>query len=196
MAVRFYLVPLQLAVPGGGGIAEGNYNRPKYFLEAGVSLTDSAPYGIDNTYLVAADVTNVQHSAINANADVTSIPLDIDQQIGGALAAVQSALEALRIPSGWVTATMTYRFVLSIVRRIFQFLQRFSGISRKSIFDSGITLDSTIGQLTVNQRQALQNAADNFGLDTSTITGTTTIRQALKIVADQMPSVSMLGVTL
>lgn len=195
MAVRFYLLPLQPA-SGIGAIADGNYARPKYVLEAGVSRCDCAPYGLETTYLVAADVTGAQHTALAANGDVTALPLDIDQQIGGNLAAVQSALEALRIPAGWVTSGMTYHTVLAVVRRLFAFLQRFGGISRKSIFDAGITLDSTISQLTQNQRNVLQAAADAFAIDTSTITGATTIRQALKIVSDQMPPVTMFGVSL
>lgn len=184
MAVRFYFVPKAGASPV----------KPKYIGDLGVTWA-SVDYGQEQTYLVGADVTTAQHNSISANADVTSVPANLDNQVGANLATVQAALENLKIPADWITSGMTYRQILSLIIKLFRILQRLLGRWATTIFEAGITLATTMAELTQAQRDRLQDVADSFGIDTSNVTGATTIRQALRFLAQQLPGCVLMGET-
>lgn len=148
---------------------------------------------MEPTFLVGADVDATQASSIAANGDVTAIPASLDAQIGANLGAVQTALDALRIPSDWVTSGMTYRTLVGLVIKIFKVLQRLHGRWQTTIFESGITLSTTLAELTQGQRDHLQDVADSFGIDSSAATGTTTIRQVLRVLAQQLGGCTLMG---
>jgi len=61
------------------------------------------------------------------------------------------------------------------------------------VFESGVTLNTTLGDLTATQRARLQDVAASFGIDYAAATLQTTVRQALRLLAKQMPTRSMLG---
>lgn len=190
MALRFYVVPKV-----GTGASMEDPLRPKYIPELG-QLWSAMDYGKEGTMLAAADVTSAQHTALAANADVTAIPAALDSTVtNGALTTIRAQLEALKIPAGWVTTAHTYRQVVGAVGRIFMLMQRFDGMFRRVFFETGIQLDTRMNQLTAGQRQALQQAADSFGLNSSTVTGATTVRQVLKIWIDQMGPFTLHGET-
>ena len=187
MAVRIYIVPRV-----GSGTATDLW-RPKYIVDGiGTNLLSGPSahvgYGLEPVYLVAADVTNAEHTALAANSDVTAVPANLDATLGANLATVQAKLEAFGIPSGWVTGAMTYRTVVKWVIRLFFISQRLNGMSNVGLLPQGVTLDSTISDLTQTQRDKLSAAAESLGADTSGVTGATTIRAALKALADQLPS--------
>jgi hypothetical protein len=174
MAIRFYLTPKEQIVNG-----DDFYFRPKYFDD---SLAWRAiDYGKEPWMLVAADVTTPQHNAIAANVDVTAVPANLDGTVGAQLATVQNKLELANLPAHWVTSGMTWRTVLKWTIRLLLLQQRFSGLDHAAarLFSGGITLDSTVGDLPVVVRQRLNAAAQRWGLDTSAITLSTTIRSAL-----------------
>jgi hypothetical protein len=75
--------------------------------------------------------------------------------------------------------------VLRWVARLFCVAQRLNGRARLRLL-SEQTLDSTVGDLSVARRQALNEAAQSLGLDTSSITLAMTIRQALKVLGNQI----------
>lgn len=187
MAKRFYLVPKVALTPvllGSG---------PRYIASLGVTYA-AMDYGFDPTYLVGAEVTAGQHTALAAEPDVTTIPLNLDNTItAAALPQVEAALEALQIPAGWVTTAHTYREVLSIVGRLFRFMGVFRKRQLRSFFESGVTLNLRINELTQAQRDALEDAAVTQELSSASITGTTLVRQALKIWIDQMPGFTLFG---
>lgn len=187
--IRFYIVPKI-----GDGLTPFTAFRPAYVSDLGVPF-GSMDYGREDTMLVGAEVTGAQHTAISANGDVTSIPLNLDDTVSaGALPTVQTTLEGLKIPAGWVTTSHTYRQVIGIVGRIFMLMQRFYGLNAAAtFFEPGITLDTRINQLTANQRNRLQAAASALGLDTSFVTGPMTIRVVLKTWADAMGSFILAG---
>lgn len=186
MAIRFYLAPKQ-----GDGLSPTTGFRPQTIPELGV-VWRGMRYGRENMYLVAADVTNGQHNTIIANTAITAIPQNIDANItAGALTAVKNALEAMTFPAEWVTTAFTYRQVLSLVGKLCLFMQRFDGRQRRAFFEAGITLDTTLGELTTGQRAALLDAATSLGIDTSAATGSATIRQALHVLAQQLPSFTL-----
>lgn len=184
--LRFYIVPKT-----GDGLTPATAFRPKYF--EGIS-TSNRDYGLENTFLVGADVTPAQHTLIASNLDVIAIPQNINAPIGlTALQTVKDKLEALHVPAHWVTTEHTYRQVIAAVGRLFLFMGRFHARQARTFFESGVTLDLRLNQLTQTQREALEDAAISLGLDLSRITQTTTIRQAFKALLDQMPSFSLHG---
>ena len=188
VALRFYIVPKEeLSFPAGAMV-------PKYIH--GLADYSAMDYGRDNTYLVGTDVTAAQHTSIAANLDVVAIPAQLDNAIGlVALSTVQNRLESLRVPAGWVNENHTYRDVVRIVGKIFLLMQRFQGIFHINFWETGITLDTRMNQLTANQRTRLQQACETFNADLSNVTNTTTVRQVLKLCADQIPSFTLAGET-
>lgn len=186
-SLRFYIVPefrdpILLA------------RVPKYIgaSDAPIAQWQARDYGLDQVFAVGAFVTAAQHTAIASNIDVIAIPAQLDSAIGlVALSTVQDRLESLRVPAGWVTAQHTYRDVLRVTLRIFNFMGRFHAREGRTFFESGITLETRMNQLTAGQRAALTSAADSFGLDTSAVTNTSTVRQVLKLIADEMPAVTI-----
>lgn len=185
MAIRFYLMPKI-----GTGLGDDPF-RAKY-VNSGLMPTSgryqAIDYGKEDWFLVAVDVTASEHTAIAANADVTAVPANLDNTIGGALATVQAALELANIPAHWATSGMTYRTLVKWTIRILLLMQRFRGLdpSALRLFLGGITLDGTVGDIPATPRRRLNNAALSFGLDTSSITLATTIREALRILGQQM----------
>lgn len=181
-AQRFYLLPKT-----GDGLSRATGFQPKYLEAAGIPVLMSMSYGREPVYLVLVDVTAGQHTALSGNADVVALPLNLDTTVGGQLATVQNALETLKIPGQWVTAQTTYRQVVNMVERIFRLWQKLDGLYGMSVFASGATLNTTLGQLTQTQRDRLKFTAGAFGVDTSGASANTTLRQAIKAFADAMP---------
>jgi hypothetical protein len=193
-SVRFYVVPKI-----GTGSSKDSF-RPKYIHpienQPPIGAYGAMDYGLEDTMLVGVNVTPTQHTTLASNLDVIAIPADLDSTIGlTALTTVQSKLEGLHVPAGWVTQANTYRQVVSAVGKLFMFMQRFEAQQLRVFFESGVTLDTRINQLTQAQRTALTDAAISMGLDVSSITGPMLIRQALKILGDQIPSFGLAGET-
>jgi len=196
--VRFYLVPK--VVRTGGPF--GTYISPKYTepgeLGAGWDLTgrwSAMDYGLEDLFLMGVDVTPEEHTSLNAQTDVIAIPSPITANVSaGALSVVRSRLEGANLPGNWVTTAFTYQQVLAIVGRVVTFAQKYQGMFNAPLFASGITMDTQINQLTQLQRQRLQTTANFFGLDYSGVTSTSTMRQVLKLIADQMPGFVLRGV--
>lgn len=169
--VSFFIIPME----GTGTRADPR--REKYVPALGV---DRAIVDHNDVAIVWANTTPPQDAALALNADVILVPA-LDLPV--AVVATQTALEALNIPAHWITAGMTYREVLRALVGIAQLLQRCDGLGLR--FQLVGNLDRTIASLTVNVRQVLADAADSLGLDRSTIIGTTTVRQALRILGAQ-----------
>lgn len=183
MALRAYLVPLVTATIGGRSV-----RVPKYIDGAIASNAwQGLPYGNEPTMLVLADVTPTEHAAIAANADVVAAPATLDNTIGAQLVTVQNALESVNVPGSWVTAGMTYRAVLRWVARLFFITQRFNGLAGGvALFALVANLDALVSAIPAQRRAQLVNAAQSFGLDTSGVTLSMTIRQALLVLGNQM----------
>lgn len=148
---------------------------------------DVRRYGSQGWALVAADVNNATDTALAAKPNITKIPDNLDQQIGGALGTVQSKMEAAKIPFGWVTSGMTYRTVLRVVCGMFTLLQRYREVSGNygPVLTGSVTLDTTFGSLPLQARNNLITTANSLKLNTSGFTGASTLRQILKGVGDQ-----------
>lgn len=192
MALRFYIVPKI----GSGTGPLTNAIRPKYLAALGLPL-QAVDYGrFEDVFLVGIDLSPAQHTTVAANADVMAIPADLDLSIGaGAVANVQSRLELLKFPALWVDAQTPPRTILRVTLKMCRINQRFSGLHGHSFFEAGITLASIISSLTQVQRDKLKAMADSFKVDSSGVTGAMTVRQGLKLVADQLPSCTVMGET-
>jgi len=192
MAKRLYLVPIIQVVRPPMGLAR----VPKYIHDAGVAWA-AMDFGLEPTMLVCTDLSSSQHNQLANQSDVTAIPADLDSQIGsGALSTVIIKLEAMNLLADWITATHTYRFVLQMVTGAIRVSQRVHGLLHTSgrLFHPGITLDTQYNGLTVAIQNALIVAADQFGIDHSALTNTSTMRAILKTFGQQLPPISLLGV--
>lgn len=203
MAIHFYLVPKI-----GAGTSTKDAFRAKYIAdwtrrwdaETQQWINDhptdpaieyqSMDYGVEATFLVMANVTSAQHTEISANLDVTAIPNPIGDTVSAvAVTKARSSLESAMLPGTWVTTTNTWADVLKTTAHVIQVMQRFSGMFGR-LFSTGVTLDTTMNQLTAGQRQNFRDAAASLGVDTSGATGATTVRDALLLFAAQMPSLT------
>jgi hypothetical protein len=166
-------------VPKIGTGVKGDGFRPKYIDGTIASNTWTATdLGMESLMVVWADTTPEEDAAIDAQTDAARIP-PLDNQIGGALTKVSNVLEAANLPANWITATNTFREVLRACLWMTQLMQRLQGQGIR-IFGGGVTLSSTFGSLPANVRSALIEAATFFHLDTSAVTGSTTLRAILR----------------
>lgn len=180
MAWRLYQIPIT-----GSGTNHTDPRRPKYVVEAGVPWA-MMDYGAIPWALVAADVTNPQHNALAGNADVTAFPTNLQGTIGGNLNTVVNALEAARLPAGWVAASDTYATVARTVAGLMQFAQRYTAISGgQELVPSSINLNTQFGSLSQQRQDDLLATANSLGYSTAGLQATTTLRAILKNLADQ-----------
>jgi hypothetical protein len=142
-------------------------------------------YGLIDQAIIAADVTNQQHTALAANSDVLAIPSNINSTLTATAVTTATAyLEGIGMPAQWVTTSHTYREVLRIVAGCFLYLQRVTAILGRSIVLTGGVLGLQMQNIAADIRAAMQQAADEQGFDYSSVTATTTVRQVLKAMAD------------
>jgi hypothetical protein len=189
--IRVYLVPKI-----GTGARTDAY-RPKYLADWGQTHPVDGQieavmmdYGVEATYLVLAVVTPAQHTEIVSNIDVTAVPTPYTDNVSAvALTKVQQSLESALIPGNWITTSNTWADVVRSTVKSILVMQRFAGMFGQ-LFTSGVTLDTTVGQLTAAQRQNLRAAAQSMGIDTSGATGSTTVRTAILIFSAQLPPVT------
>jgi hypothetical protein len=140
-------------------------------------------YGSLPTGLVAADVTQVEHDALAANADVDPFAADLDTALGAASTTVRARLEANRIPTQWVTGATTYRELARFVAGLFQFGQRHTALHAEDLIGSGL-LDSRWRDLTAAQQARIQATATSFGYILTAGTNTP-MRDVLTQMANQ-----------
>ena len=143
-------------------------------------------YGQHPGCLMVADVTNAQRNFLSGQPDVRLVPANLNNTVGAALTATRNTLEALHIPAGWVQSGTTWREVVRAVGGLFQFAQRYAGITNgQDLLPDGVDLNLTVAEVPQARRDSLAATAASFGYDTGAITGSTTIRATLKILADQ-----------
>jgi hypothetical protein len=189
MAVTIYLMPLT----GAGTIDDPA--RAAYWDAASPSKRVVMRVGREPFCIMAVeDIAPAVDSTIVADSTCTKIPALTNTVRAGALATVQSKIEGIGIPAGWVTAGMTYQTVLQTVLRITQLYQRLMGLGAARLLGSGVTLDTTFNALPSEVRSKLLAMAQSFNFDTSSLSGASTIRQILKALADQWTTpVNLLG---
>ena len=191
MAIRFYILPIEVVE---------NRRGPKYFkwrfdpdppgIDCPWSMKD---YGSIDQAVLVADIAAADHAALVLNADVMALPLNLDSNMNaGAVNTAKTFLEAAGVPAGWVNAGVTYRSVLRTVTALFLFMQRVTAILGRPVTVTQAGLNTQVGNLPADVRDALAQAADEQGFDRTGITGTTTVRQVLKMMADAWGSTPIL----
>lgn len=202
MTVRLYVMPTETVVVN----ATKDFTGPKYLQWAKdpdppalvTALWALMSFGREPTALVAADVSPAQHTLLAAQPDVTVIPVTLDNELGANLAIVQAELEALNLPSDMLNVNHTYRQVLRGVIAMFKVSQRLHRMTGKDgrLFPSGITLNTTIGQLPQGARDKLQAAAGELGYSYEGLTAGSSLRDVLKKLASQQAPGELLGVVI
>lgn len=204
MPFRLYLVPVETNPANG---ARG----PKYFpyrfdpdppalIQTGDDgqnvVFDSVRYGDEPQMLIAANVSNADDAALAALADVVKFADTLDSAVGAAaLAGLQAALDAMKIPGSLVTANTTWRVVARGIIGIFGIAQCMQG-KKRNIFAGGVTLATTMSQIPAAPRTDLQACCTSLGYDISSVTGGTTVRQLLVVIATQTSPRTLLDVTI
>jgi hypothetical protein len=183
--MRYYAVPNE-----GNGVTPATARHPKYFISAAgmplLTWTSRFYYGLEDLWVVAADLAAGDHTALVANSDVLAVPPTLTNTISAnALNTLKIRLESINMPGQWLTTALTWREMLALVLRMMQFMQRFHGLFGR-LFAGGLTLDTQINQIPINARNNLRDAAQAMGADTSSIVGTTLVREALVIVCNQL----------
>lgn len=188
----------------GDGLSPLTAFKPKYTtpgaLGAGLDLVgwQAMNYGLEDVFLLKVPgLTAEQRAALQSQPDAMVVPQNLDSQVSSlALTGLKSKLESVNLPAHWITADMTYRQVVRGFRRAITFMQRWRGLFGVRLFGGGVTLDTRLNQLTAQQRQRLSAVADDLGLDRTQVTNTMTIRQVLKLLADQLPDIELGGETI
>lgn len=185
--VGFYIVPKI-----GSGTFQDSY-RPKYFGDMVGVEWYGMPYGLDATFLVGAFLTPEQQTTLAANADVYVVP-PLNDAVGGnpVLNQTRNRLEAQSIPGSWVESTTTNRQLVGRIGRVCLILQRLNGRHNKRMFEAGVGLDSNLTQTLLNQ---LLDVGASFNLNMGGFSTALTVRQALLLMADQLPAFVLAGET-
>jgi len=193
--VNIYIVPKAKA-------ADRNKFGPKYLGWFGNPTTlpscetinwQAKSYGEYDVILVAAVASAAQHTDISAQSDVFSFPAVLTANISAAdVTTLQGILEAANLPAHWVTTSLTYKAIIRVIRGFFAIASRYAGLGGTGLL-SGIGLDATVSQIPVQKRQLLIQAVESMKIDASDITGTMTIREALRTLAVKFPPFSLMG---
>jgi hypothetical protein len=144
-------------------------------------------FGIRQVSLVAAIITTTRHNELAAFSDVLPFPAGFQsgiQTVGNQANTLTTAIESFGIPAQWVTNQMTYLAVLHTVGAMFQYMGRVYYMLNSDPF-AGATLNTRIGDLTVEAQNALFAAGQSFGWNLSGVNANTTVRNFVKYMADQ-----------
>lgn len=191
MPIRYYITPYTREfMPAPDDPNTGCWEM-RTFIQDMVGLKPSIRgYGAEGVCLVAVDVSSLDHGIISGNSDVLSFPENLDANPGSAARnTAVTALEARGIPAGWVQAGMSWRQILRSVAKIVRVTKEMDGAANLigRLLSNGRTLSTQLQDLPQGIRQRMIAYAQRNGWDTSGLSNTSTIRQILKFLADQVP---------
>jgi hypothetical protein len=189
MPFRLYIVP----VIGTG--AKFDPRRAKYFADGTVSPTaiwSSIDYGFEPWMIVGGDLSTSDDNLVVGKVDAFALPFDLSPTLtAGQVTNVQTKLESINVPAGWVNTSLTWLTVVRTTLGMFSFLQRYgviyteaNGVVAPSLFTGGVTLSTTFGSLPQAVQNAIISAAQSFNISTAGLTASTTMRVILKALAD------------
>jgi len=145
-------------------------------------------YGFIDVGLLAGEVDQTIHDTLSGYADVYSFPDDLDSAITDPT--IDAFLEGIDIPADWLTPSTTYRQLMRSMAGMFQFNQRYGGISGGETLlggNTGITLDSNWNNLTAQQQGWFYDTLNSFGYS-YTVPGNPKLRQLVKQAGDVFAS--------
>lgn len=126
---------------------------------------------------IAADVDIIALSP--ELADTAAITTYLNGLVGTLPTNISNALEAAGIPVDWITAGTTRRQLWRFISAWHFINQRMTAAQRTFLANN---LDSTIGSLTVAERNRISTWMTNNNLDTTWITGPTLVREVVKFI--------------
>lgn len=196
---NIYLMP---TTGDGTGGSHGNPFRAKYAddLKAqGVGFAQHR-YGNEGAWFVyvPAGTPAALHATIQADATCFTFPDDLSITVGAQSGQVTNLIENFNIPANWIQSADTWRSIARVVAFLVFLFEQFGPLAVSTFFGSAnatggqITLATTwnngANRLTAAWRTKLQALAASYTppLDTTGVTGTTTVRQLLKGLADQV----------
>lgn len=146
-----------------------------------------------NTRYCLAWCASSVHTTIAADAEITvlspeladlpAIQTWLDGLVGTLPAAVAMVLEADGISTTWLTGATTRRQLWKFIAKLHVLIQKLSGsgdADLRDLFKNGLA--TTVAQVPVAARTKIGNWMTNNGMDTSWITGATTLRQVTHFV--------------
>ncbi len=174
---RYYLVPAFSVTVGAG-----TYRQPAYVKGRALPTGLDVPWGAfvwgnDDRFLLGAEVTGPQHTALAAQPGVTALPIDDAGALSTAdQAAARAFADGIGLPSSWITGSENGRALARSFAGIALVLQRFNGRARFALTDR---LTQTLRDLTQTQRDHLLAVATDLGLSRQGITADSTIGDCL-----------------
>jgi hypothetical protein len=183
MAFRLYIVRILRT-----GSRDYPY-RPEFFQDFPPEVVWwSMAYGHDPWAFVGADLSLSDDNFVVGQPNTFALPFDLGAQLTPAqVTNVQNKLESINLPANWVDTSFLWIQVVRIVLGMVTLMQRFKGFNGNvSLFSGGVTLATQVNQLTQTVRDNLTNAALSLGLSTTGITGTMTLRAALRNFGEQL----------
>lgn len=188
--IQLYLLPIE---------RNGQVRGPKYFacrvndftgIHCSWSMMD---YGfMPSGLLLAKDIAQSDHDTLILNADVFVFPDNLDQSLSN-IQTIRTFFEAVSVPTDWLTPSNTYRELLRNLAGIFQFAQRYTGISLQPLFGTGITFDTRFRSLSAQEQAWFSQTVASFGYPSSIIQQNATFRQMLKMAGDAWTQPFYLG---
>lgn len=186
--IRYYLSPIIQILPR-------NANGPKLHIymdfAAGEAYSCVNPYPYKPWALVYVEASESTHAAIQADIDITLVPfwdsggeylpltaqvLDVAEPYRSNIAAF---MESHRIPTGWITGTMTLGRVVRYIIQILQIVQMLQDDYPE------LELDMTVKDIQATKRQRILQWMGAHGIETQDIALSWTIRQVLgRIIRD------------
>jgi len=181
MTVILYVIPVV-------HLTNPKYEVPAYFphrFHAALAGLENVPwawvtYLLENLGMIIADLTPAQNTLLDAQAGTFPVAnLDATIPNNTTRNRIRNTLEPGFIPGTWINTGMVYRNVMRALAGMIDFHNRFVGITGDMFFKGGITLSTTVGQLTEPQKAAFIQAAQELGVNYSSVTDATTLRVVL-----------------
>lgn len=190
---RFYIVPT-VAGPRGHRAAKYMFAAPVFVAGERIYDASAKYYGTEDVgILLVRGITPTDHAIISADPDVIAIPENLEATMTqGQVDATKAFYDSLNIPSGWINTSRTVLQVLKITTGIFFFNQKWNGLSGSagtSPFKEGLNLNTQYNQLSELNKARLLMIFDTFPtdiggpIDTSSLTATSTIGDAMRLLA-------------
>jgi hypothetical protein len=203
VADRFYFVPVEVMKRGDSGA----FRRPKYFytnvedppgsgqwrivrgpITSRVAMMDYGAVGLMNFGLIlAVGISDSDHNtymAANAyneptgNQDVYVIPLDYNTAVTDP-PGTRAYFEGFGVPTDWLTPSNTYLELMRLTAGMFQFAQRYYGISGEVLL-ARITMDTKYRDFLLSEQVWFDATVNSFGYDPGIIKPNDDLRQMLK----------------
>lgn len=191
MSIRLYVLPVERNVTLNSDGAKYLFWRqdPDISDRVGEDGRAIITYGKFNSCIAAVEATATVHAVLASKADVLQAPANLDNTITNNTVRnqVRTFLETIGLPGNWVVSGTVWREIVRTVCGLFQFAQRYDGLSTDGVaFGTRITGNLSIQWQNIPQtvRDAVLATGSTLGYDLSFITPTMIVRNALKTVAD------------